>query len=644
MKQKNLLLVICAVLGLTACTGDFYTEGRQPWDDDTTSSDLDYDDEKEQEDNNHTSTGGTTEPLPEAGATTDDLTSFDVVTDGSALAEAETVPSLETDPLYEDYVENYTVQKTVRLVWSGSSVTASGDTDAVTISVDGGDVAVTSAVKGMKYVLEGNGSDGMFSLYSDYKSEVELNGLTLANADGPAINIQTGKRTYVVLADGTGSNLSDGTPYASSSEDRKGTFFSEGQLCFSGKGTLNVSASYKNGIASDDYIFLRPGPVVNVTSSGTNGIKVNDYIRIVGGVLNVEVSSLAGKGISSDGYARIDGGRTTVITSGSYDADDDYATAACVKTDSIFVMNAGSLLCKSTGKGGKGIKSDMNAYFNGGTVRVVTTGADYGSSGNMWGGSSSTASARPKGIRVEGKLFINGGDIMVRVASHEGVESKSYIEINGGRLMVQSYDDAINSAGELVFNGGAVYARGTSNDGFDSNGNMTFNGGVAIAVGPSNGAECGIDVNEEGRAYITMNGGTVVGLGAGSSTPSYGTQYSILYGKAGMGGGGFGGGMGGGSSASVTAGTAYAVTDAEGNAVLVFRAPSAGSSLFMSSPDFAKGSSYSFLSGVTVAGGTEFCGLVTGASVSGGTTVGTSALSSLVTTIGGSGSGGRPGW
>lgn len=615
LNLTGVMMLLCG-----SCTGEFIRmDELPPFDDDTSRSELDYDDEEEQNDNNQ----GTSEGSPTTGSLSE-LKSFDISFNDSPLSEDESIPTDESDAAYEDYVENYNVLNSVEIVWSGTTASVSGASDGVTVTCDGGDVTVISSEKGVCYRLKGNGTDGMISIYSDYKFRLDIEDLTLSNSDGPAINIQSGKRAYVVLS-GT-STLMDGAIYATSSdEDRKGTFFSEGQLCFSGSGTLNVTGKYKNGIVSDDYLFFRNGPVINVTSSGTNGLKANDWIQINGGVLNVEATAVGGKCLSSDGYIRINGGRTTLITTGGVDLS-DYSSSCCAKSDSIFVMSKGELFCKSTGQGGKGIKADMNAYFNGGTVKVITTGADYGSSGGgMWGGStSSDNTARPKGIRVEGKLFINGGDIMVRVASHEGIESKSYIEVNSGRVLVYAYDDAINSAGELIFNGGYVYSQSTSNDGLDSNGNMIFNDGVIYAVGPSSGAECAIDVNEEGRAYITMNGGTVIGVGAGNSTPSTGSQCYCVYGSSGM-GGGFGGGRPGGTSSSgaISSGTLYAIAGPDSESVLAFTSPVNASSLFVSSPAFTKGSTYTLLAGATISGGSDLCGLVTNAQVSGGTSSGT---------------------
>ena len=190
--------------------------------------------------------------------------------------------------------------------------------------------------------------------------------------------------------------------------------------------------------------------------------------------------------------------------------------------------------------------------------------------------------------------------------------------------MIYSYDDAVNSAGDLVINDGYIFSQATKNDGLDSNGNMTFNGGVVVAAGSSS-PECGIDVNTEGRAYMTINGGTIIGIGGGNNTPSYGLQCYALYGTSGMGGGGMGGGRPGSgssssSSGSVSSGTTYVLTDGKTPA-LVFKSEVSGSSFLISTPALTKNTSYTLTKGASVSGGDDFCGLVTGATVTGGTTV-----------------------
>lgn len=77
--------------------------------------------------------------------------------------------------------------------------------------------------------------------------------MNIVNPSGAAINIQSGKRVFVVSPDGTENTLVVGSSYVlTDGEDMKGCFFSEGQLIFSGGGKLRVTGNYKHGICSDD--------------------------------------------------------------------------------------------------------------------------------------------------------------------------------------------------------------------------------------------------------------------------------------------------------------------------------------------------------------------------------------------------------
>lgn len=358
-----------------------------------------------------------------------DLATFTVGIDSTALTESETIPNDD-----EDYVENNSFTNIIYITYSGSTATVNGSVEGVTITTDGAHVTVTSTAKGVAYILNGSSSDGSFKIQSSEKKfEIKLNGITLTNPNGAALNSQSGKRAYVVVADGTMNSLTDGTSYTiPDGEDMKGVIFSEGELLFSGKGNLRVYSKGKNGIVSDDYILIRPGSNIYVHSTSGNGIKANDAILIRGGVINVETSATAAKGISSDGYVQIDGGRTILLTTGNgeYDADEkDCSGAAGIKADSVFIMNDGELFCKSTGSGGKGISTDQDLTIHGGTIKVITTGKQYTY------GSSDTSS---KGIKSDGNVTIDGGSVMVRCTGgegSEGIESKNILTIGGGSAL-----------------------------------------------------------------------------------------------------------------------------------------------------------------------------------------------------------------
>jgi hypothetical protein len=120
-----------------------------------------------------------------------------------------------------------------------------------------------------------------------------------------------------VLAEGTVNKLQDGATYTMvDDEDQKAALFSEGQIIFSGTGTLNAYAVGRAGIRSDDYIRIRPGVNIYVNSTALDGIRANDGIIIDGGVINVETTGNGAKGLRSEGPMTVNGGRVTAISHG----------------------------------------------------------------------------------------------------------------------------------------------------------------------------------------------------------------------------------------------------------------------------------------------------------------------------------------
>ncbi|MBO5582182.1 MAG: carbohydrate-binding domain-containing protein [Bacteroidales bacterium] len=532
-------------------------------------------------------------PETETVTTADDTLGEDILTDNS-----------------EDNVASATFERTVKVTFTGSSASVTGTTDSFAVSIDGAGVTITNnGSEAVIYELSGSSSDGYFKLYSTRKQEILLNGLALTNTKGAAINNQSHKRTYVVVK-GTNA-LADGDSYTETpeDEDEKAAFFSEGQLVFSGDGTLTVNAKGKAGITSDDYVRFMDAPVINVSSSAGHGVRGKEAIIVSDGTIDVHVSGTGKKGFSSDTLVYFGGGVTTIETTGSAgEVDGELTGVAGIKADLRFVMDDGVLTITSTGTGAKGISGDNVAYFNGGTVNVTASGANYGSSssGGMggfgpgmggWGGQSSSSdnSVASKGIKFDGNLYVTGGKVTVKSAKHEAIEAKGIISITGGEVYAYSSDDAINAAGDLTIEGGAVYAQSTGNDGLDANGNLYIKGGIVYALG-SGGAELAIDANSEAQKKLYVTGGTVIAVGGMESGASIGQDCW--------------------SAGTVKANTAYALYDGDGKVLGAFRTPSSGNLTLVLSAPSLKSVKY----GVTVDGGTTlFDGLfTTGASVSGG--------------------------
>ena len=447
--------------------------------------------------------------------------------------------------------------------------------NGVTVTVNGNHITANHAsTKGICYVLSGETASGSFTVLGDKKYEVKLNGVSITNPDSAALNLLSGKRAYVVVADGTNNKLTNGT---SSKNDHKGALYCKGKLLFNGSGTLEVYGNYNNGIHSADYIVFRKGNNIYAKSTANHGIKANDGIFINGGIINVETTAAAAKGINCESHIIVNGGRTTVITTGNgtYDTTDKEAKgAAGIKADSTFTMNAGIVKLKSSGSGGKGLKADCPAIINGGELYVITTGSVF---------SSNNDTASPKGVKIDDNLTINGGTIMVRTkgSKGEGIESKATLTINDGTVLVSAYDDAINSAGDLYIKGGNVTVVGTQNDGLDANGNMYISGGNIVAYGAS-GAEAGIDIDERHKLYIT--GGNIFGIGGRVDGTLGSTSQGIIS-----------------TSGSVQANSTVSVSNGSSTVASFTMPPYSynSGSIMISSPNLKSGTSYTLSLGST---------------------------------------------
>lgn len=525
-------------------------------------------------------------------------------------------PKFNESVLAGDSISGTTFDRTIQIVFADGGAQVTGDINN-TVTVDGNHVTVNNTTdEKVIYELKGTAQDGSVKLYSSKKQALVLDGLDLTSTRGAAINNQGKKKCFVVVK---GTNvLKDAASYTSTpaDEDEKAAIFSEGQLIFSGDGKLTVTAQGKSGITSDDYVHFMESPIINVTSGAGHGIRGKDAVIISDGTVSVSVSANMKKGITSDSLVCINGGSTTINVSGSaaYDSDDaEYKGSAGIKADCLFEINAGSLSVTNTGSGGKGISGDMTGSFNGGYVKVVTKGSNYGQSSSNRYGSDSSNSVSAKGIKFDGNLFFNGGTVIVNCAAHEGIESKGNITVTDG--VVYSYsaaDDAMNSAGTFTIQGGYVCGYAVRNDGLDANGNFYIKGGTVYAIG-SIQPEVAIDANTEGGYKLYVTGGTLIAIGGLESGASLSQN---CY-----------------QASSWTGNTLYSLT--VGNDVIAFRTPSSGGS-----PLVVSGSSAPVLmTGVTATDGTAIMEgmIITDASVSGGSQV------SLSSYTGGNGGGFGPG-
>lgn len=348
--------------------------------------------------------------------TTGSTVSIDSTTTSSATAEGNTDAAYDED----DLLANSTFSSTVTINF-GTSVTITNPLEGagVVVTESNGDVTVTATVSEVAYEVSGTTSNGSLKIYSDKKFKLTLNGANITNNDGPAINIQSGKRAFVVLADNTTNTLVDGSSYtASGDEDMKAAFFSEGQLIFSGAGSLTVQGNYKHGICSDEYMRMISGSIT-VSSAKSDGIHTNDAFIGDGGSITINSS---GDGLQvEEGYIVINDGTFNITTV-------DKGISAAWDTDTTI---------------------DPFITINGGTINVTSTAGE--------------------GIESKSILTVNNGNITVK-SSDDGWNASTFIYINGGNSYVYSTsNDGIDSNGKITVTGGTTISvgAGSPEEGFD---------------------------------------------------------------------------------------------------------------------------------------------------------------------------------
>lgn len=239
---------------------------------------------------------------------------------------------------------------TVEIVYSGTTATvsiASNISSYVTVSSGtsshvkivqsesfaGVDATVDNEDGEIIYVLSGTSTDGEFYLEGSFKATVELNGLTLTNPSGPAVNIQDGKRISVSAKKGTTNTLADGA-----NDTYNGCFHCKGHTKFKGKGTLTVVGNSKHAIYSKEYIEVK-NCTINVTAAAKDAIHCKEYFLQESGTIKIT-------GATDDGIqVELGGTASTGATTGHEDED-----------SGNFYQTDGTL--SISGFGGKAIKAD----------------------------------------------------------------------------------------------------------------------------------------------------------------------------------------------------------------------------------------------------------------------------------------------
>ena len=413
---------------------------------------------------------------------------------------------------------------------NGDSATASGPS-AASVSADGSTITITASGT---YVLSGTLSDGEIVVAAD-KADVHLvlNGASITNADGPAIDVRDAGSAVLVLAGGSDNALTDGAAYADTGEDAAtAALFSSDTLTITGTGSLTVTGAYKDGISSKNGLAVTGSPTITVNAAD-DGLRGKDWLLIDGGTLTVTAGGDGLKSSEDDdetkGFVAL-GGATISITAG-----DDGVTAT---TD---VTVEGTDLTITAGGG----QANATVQAQPGPGQAAPGQADANQQSPTDSASSSDdTTAKPKGVNAGVSYTQDSGTVRIDAAD-EGVQA-AFVNVGGGVLTVDSGDDAINASNGdhtiegyesadsesddgsvLTISGGQVQLDYAGSDGIDSNGSAFVTGGQVLIGGQAGAMDGAVDANGE-STLVGVTGSPGVAQGdAVTVTSADGTSWQL---------------------------------------------------------------------------------------------------------------------
>ncbi|MGW2095364.1 carbohydrate-binding domain-containing protein [Promicromonospora sukumoe] len=466
-----------------------------------------------------TSSTGTTTTISDVATTTDDaLADNEDYTDLAALADETWDTSDETTVSLDG--DSATV--------SGDGATADGST--VTISAPG------------TYRISGTLDDGQVVVSSEADGLVRLvlDGADITSSTGSAIAVTQADDVSVVLADGSANSLTDAATYEDTGEDApNAALFSADSMVISGTGSLEVTGSSNDGIASKDGLVIAGGDIT--VTAVDDGVRGKDFLVVTDGTLDVDAE---GDGLKADnedgtnddgetvGYAALLGGTVTVASGddGVHAESDLVVDGATVTvSESVEGLEAAHILVASgtvdvtssddgfNAAGGTSTTTDGAATD--GTTTTDDTAADTGTGQDSaaqppadgeapTGGEPPTSGTMPDGQPPQGGGGAGGGGGMPGEAAGD-----FSLVITGGDVTVDAGGDGLDSNGTLTVSGGDVTVFGPTDGGngtLDSAGALTVDGGTLLAVGTSSMLQTPGDGSEGwvSATFDTLGAGT----------------------------------------------------------------------------------------------------------------------------------------
>lgn len=347
--------------------------------------------------------------------------------------------------------------------FSDSGIKATGSSDGY--EIDGTHLAIKSAGT---YSLSGSCADGSIEVKKGTTGvTLILNGLELDSADTAPISCNKSTEVTIVAADGSVNALSDSAennddeyPDNENAENAVIKCKDGSNVTLCGTGTINITASGKNGIKS--------GAATDAEGEATLTIKE----------LTLNISAPVNDAINAEQLLNIESGTLNISA-----ADD------AVHSD--LVLNIGA-----AGTDGPTINiSECYEGLEAAELNVLSGNISIMSSDDCLNATNSDLS------NYDLSMNISGGTINAYSSEGDGFDSNGDLNISGGIIAVWTANRADNQP-------------------LDADGTLNISGGTVLAAGASNGM--GLSINAE-QAYVTFSAsGQLISKGDVASIKSAG--------------------------------------------------------------------------------------------------------------------------
>ena len=426
---------------------------------------------------------------------------------------------------------------TVMVNYNGSTATVQNPfPSSVFVTTSGAKVTISSiGTSNIVYCLSGTAEPGRFEIESTATPTIVLNGVSLTNPTGKAMDLTCEDGIILKLADGTENQLCDGTE-----SDKKAALMCNNDLLVQGNGTLTVTGLVQHAAKVKGQLNMTSGNIV-IANSVSDGIHAEGLL-VQGG--NINVLSCGDDALTSELDAYIYGGNITITSSsdsinaisidstlivngGTIDINITGNDAKCIKADKELTINGGTFILNHSGDVSKGIKSNRTITITDGDFTIVSSGStvletingqnvpsyctaikgdtDINISGGTFNITLPTSNHGGKSISADGNMTISGGTFDILTQGDGAAYTVS------GNTKDAYTSSCIKSDGNMVISGGNFSLRSTGSGGKG----ISADGTLELGIPNGNNEDLILDVTTTGNRITVSSGGGWPGGGGG---------------------------------------------------------------------------------------------------------------------------------